>query len=152
VSPSEKLHAPPVIIGKIANLTNAPPFELGDSGNRNSQQPDDIDMDSNPGMDLDQMNQSADRASALMKTLGHRDRLMILCQLAESEKSVGQIAELLEISQSPLSQHLSRMRKEGLVETRREAQTIYYSLKSGEAQRIVEVLYELFCAKDGCPA
>jgi DNA-binding transcriptional ArsR family regulator len=101
-------------------------------------------------IDLNQMSQSADRASSLMKTLGHRDRLMILCHLAEGEKSVGQIAELLEISQSPLSQHLSRMRKENLVETRREAQTIYYSLKSGEASRIVEVLYELFCASEGC--
>src|SRR5210317_241563 len=101
-------------------------------------------------IDLNQMSQSADRASSLMKTLGHRDRLMILCHLAEGEKSVGQIAELLEISQSPLSQHLSRMRKEDLVDTRREAQTIYYSLKSGEASRIVEVLYELFCSPEGC--
>jgi len=101
-------------------------------------------------LDLKQMAQSALRASALMKTLGHKDRLMILCHLAEGEKSVGQIADLLEIPQSPLSQHLSRMRKEGLVNTRREAQTIYYSLKSGEASRIVEVLYELFCENDGC--
>lgn len=107
-------------------------------------------MKNEPDFDLEQMSQSAGRASALMKTLGHRDRLMILCHLAGGEKSVGQIAELLEISQSPLSQHLSRMRKEGLVETRREAQTIYYSLKSGEAARIVEVLYELFCEAKGC--
>ena len=109
-------------------------------------------MKNNAEIDLNQMAQSADRASALMKTLGHKDRLMILCQLADGEKSVGQIADLLEISQSPLSQHLSRMRKEGLVDTRREAQTIYYSLKSGEASRIVEVLYELFCAPEGCSA
>lgn len=101
-------------------------------------------------IDLQQMAQSADRASSLMKTLGHKDRLMILCHLAEGEKSVGQIAEILEISQSPLSQHLSRMRKEGLVDTRREAQTIFYSLKSGEASKIVEVLYDLFCASEGC--
>lgn len=107
-------------------------------------------MKQNEDMDLEQMAQSAGRASALMKTLGHKDRLMILCQLAGGEKSVGQIADLLEIPQSPLSQHLSRMRKEGLVNTRREAQTIFYSLKSGEASRIVEVLYELFCASDGC--
>lgn len=107
-------------------------------------------MDNHSEMDLKQMAQSADRASALMKTLGHKDRLMILCQLADGEKSVGQVADLLEIPQSPLSQHLSRMRNEGLVETRREAQTIYYSLKSGEASRIVEVLYELFCESDGC--
>jgi DNA-binding transcriptional ArsR family regulator len=107
-------------------------------------------MEHNADIDLKQMAQSADRASRLMKTLGHRDRLMILCHLADGEKSVGQIADLLEISQSPLSQHLSRMRKEELVDTRREAQTIYYSLKSGEASKIVEVLYELFCAPDGC--
>ena len=107
-------------------------------------------MEHNADIDLKQMAKSASRASGLMKTLGHKDRLMILCHLAEGEKSVGQIADLLEISQSPLSQHLSRMRKEGLVETRRQAQTIYYSLKSGEASRIVEVLYELFCAPEGC--
>ena len=101
-------------------------------------------------IDLKRMAQSADRASALMKTLGHRDRLMILCHLADGEKSVGQIADLLDISQSPLSQHLSRMRKEDLVDTRREAQTIFYSLKSGKAVRIVEVLYELFCASEEC--
>jgi DNA-binding transcriptional ArsR family regulator len=107
-------------------------------------------MKNDAEIDLKQMANSANRASALMKTLGHKDRLMILCHLADGEKSVGQIAELLQIPQSPLSQHLSRMRKEGLVETRREAQTIFYSLKSGEAARIVEVLYELFCASDGC--
>ena len=107
-------------------------------------------MEHDAEIDLNQMAQSATRASALMKTLGHKDRLMILCHLAAGEKSVGQIADLLEIPQSPLSQHLSRMRKEGLVDTRREAQTIFYSLKSGEASRIVEVLYELYCAPEGC--
>ena len=107
-------------------------------------------MEHDAEIDLNQMAQSATRASALMKTLGHKDRLMILCHLAAGEKSVGQIADLLEIPQSPLSQHLSRMRKEGLVDTRREAQTIFYSLKSGESSRIVEVLYELFCAPEGC--
>jgi len=107
-------------------------------------------MEQNSEFDLEQMAESANRASSLMKTLGHKDRLMILCHLAGGEKSVGQIADLLEISQSPLSQHLSRMRKEDLVDTRREAQTIYYTLKSGEASRIVEVLYELFCEPEGC--
>ena len=108
-------------------------------------------MEQNGEIDMEEMADSASRASSLMKTLGHKDRLMILCLLANGEKSVGEIANLLEISQSPLSQHLSRMRKEELVATRREAQTIYYSLKSGEASRIVELLYELFCAPEGCP-
>jgi DNA-binding transcriptional ArsR family regulator len=107
-------------------------------------------MEQHEKMDLHQMAESAGRASRLMKTLGHKDRLMILCQLADGEKSVGQIADLLEIPQSPLSQHLSRMRKEGLVDTRRQAQTIYYSLKSGEASRIVNLLYDLFCTPEGC--
>ena len=107
-------------------------------------------MEQHDAFDAKQMAESATRASALMKTLGHKDRLMILCQLAGGEKSVGQIAGLLEISQSPLSQHLSRMRNEGLVNTRREAQTIYYSLKSGEASRIIEVLYELYCDPQAC--
>ena len=104
-------------------------------------------MEHNADLDLNQMAQSADRASSLMKTLGHKDRLMILCHLADGEKSVGQIADLLQLSQSPLSQHLSRMRKEGLVNTRREAQTIYYSVASGEAARFVELMHELYCSE-----
>lgn len=97
---------------------------------------------------LEQMKQSADRASALMKTLGHSGRLMILCQLAAGEKSVGELSKLLDIPQSPLSQHLSRMRHERLVATRKDAQTVYYSLKSGEAAQIIECLYGMFCAAD----
>lgn len=96
--------------------------------------------------DLVGMKQSAEKASALMKTLGHQGRLMILCQLATGEKSVGELARLLDIPQSPLSQHLSRMRNEGLVQPRRNAQTVYYSLKSDEAGKIIECLYNLYCA------
>jgi len=98
--------------------------------------------------DLDQMTAAADRASSLMKTLGHKGRLMVLCQLASGEKSVGELSEALDIPQSPLSQHLSRMRKEGLVGTRRDAQTIFYSLEADDAAKIIECLYGLYCAKD----
>ena len=98
--------------------------------------------------DMEQMSVAADKASALMKTLGHKGRLMILCQLATGEKSVGELARSLDIPQSPLSQHLSRMRKEGLVGTRREAQTIFYSLKADEVGKIIECLYSLYCAVD----
>ncbi len=98
--------------------------------------------------DLAQMTKAADKASALMKTLGHRGRLMVLCQLANGEKSVGELSESLGIPQSPLSQHLSRMRKEGLVGTRREAQTIFYSLIADDAGKIIECLYGLYCAPD----
>ncbi len=96
--------------------------------------------------DMEQMNEAADKASALMRTLGHKGRLLILCQLASGEKSVGELSESLDIPQSPLSQHLSRMRKEGLVQTRRQAQSIYYSLKADEAGKIIECLYGLYCA------
>ena len=105
-------------------------------------------MGSTDNIDLEQMQHAADQASTLMKTLGHRGRLMVLCQLATGEKSVGELAGLLDIQQSPLSQHLSRMRHEGLVATRREAQTIYYSLRSDEAGKIIECLYGLYCASD----
>lgn len=92
---------------------------------------------------------AAQRASELMKTLSHKDRLMVLCHLISGEKSVGELARLLEIPQSPLSQHLARMRKESLVRTRREAQTIYYSIASHEATRMVEAMHELFCQPRG---
>ena len=88
---------------------------------------------------------AAGKASELMKTLGHRDRLMVLCHLTAGERSVGELASLLEIPQSPLSQHLARMRKEQLVKTRREAQTIYYSIASEEAARIVALMHEMYC-------
>ena len=91
------------------------------------------------------MARAATRASDLMKTLGHKDRLMILCYLVEGEKSVGELAQLLSIPQSPLSQHLARMRQESLVKTRREAQTIYYSIDSPEVERLVGVMHDLYC-------
>jgi DNA-binding transcriptional ArsR family regulator len=98
--------------------------------------------------DMEQMYEAADKASALMRTLGHKGRLLILCQLAGGEKSVGELSDSLNIPQSPLSQHLSRMRKEGLVETRRQAQSIYYSVKADEVGRIIDCLYGLYCADD----
>lgn len=99
-------------------------------------------------IDPRRMATAAQRASELMKTLGHKDRLMVLCHLSSGEKSVGELASLLDIPQSPLSQHLARMRKEHLVKTRREAQTIYYSVASGEAARIVALMHELYCSED----
>jgi ArsR family transcriptional regulator len=100
-------------------------------------------------IDPEQMASAAAQASELMRTLGHKDRLMILCHLISGEKSVGGLADLLEIPQSPLSQHLARMRKENLVTTRREAQTIFYSIASEEATRMVELMHELFCSESG---
>ena len=97
-------------------------------------------------MDLDTMQASATRASDMLKLLGHPHRLMVLCELKMGEKSVSELAKSVGVSQSPLSQHLARMRYEDVVETRREGQTVFYSLKEGEASSLIEALYDIFCA------
>ena len=96
-------------------------------------------------MDLDKMKQSAKTATDMLKLLGHPDRLMVLCQLKAGEQSVGELSKSLGIKQSPLSQHLARMRYEGVVESRRDAQTVYYSISGTKVTKIVGVLYDLYC-------
>lgn len=98
------------------------------------------------GMDLELMQTNATKASELMKLLGHPHRLMILCELNQGECSVGELSERIGINQSPLSQHLARMRHEGVVDSRREAQTVYYSLAGEEVAAVISLLYELYCA------
>jgi DNA-binding transcriptional ArsR family regulator len=98
-------------------------------------------------MDTADLEASARRASALLKAMANERRLMILCHLAQGEKSVGQLEQLISLSQSALSQHLARLRRDNLVLTRREAQTIYYSLVGREAKAIMETLYGLYCAE-----
>ncbi len=97
---------------------------------------------------VEKMRAEAERASSLMKVLGHPGRLMVLCHLSEGEMSVGEIAESLQMSQSALSQHLARMRAEGLVETRRESQTVFYRLADGDVRRVIENIYEIYCPID----
>lgn len=92
----------------------------------------------------------AANAARLLKALSHETRLLILCHLIENELTVGQINERVEGSQSVISQHLAVLRRDDLVKTRREAQTIYYSLKGAKTGRLLEVLHELFCS--GVPA
>ena len=77
--------------------------------------------------------------------MANKRRLLILCQLADGEKSVGELEALVNLSQSALSQHLAILRRHGLVQTRRRAQSIYYSLASAEAAGIMATLYELYC-------
>jgi DNA-binding transcriptional ArsR family regulator len=96
-------------------------------------------------LNIKEMAKSAAAASALMRALGHEKRLLILCHLAKGELSVGALAERLDLAQSPLSQHLARLRHDGLVDTRREAQTIYYSLGSPEAAKVIKLLYKTYC-------
>ena len=91
------------------------------------------------------MQRAAANASRLMKSLSSENRLMILCQLAEGEKSVGALAASLRLRHAAVSQQLALLRKDGLVATRRDGQTIHYSLRGTAARRVIGLLYELYC-------
>lgn len=87
-------------------------------------------------------------AAAFIKALANEHRLLVLCHLADGEKSVTELESLLNIRQSTLSQQLARLRAEKFVTTRRDARHIYYSLASEEAREIIQLLYRLFCNRD----
>ena len=87
----------------------------------------------------------AREASGLLKTLGNEHRLLILCTLLEGERSVGDLVETIGLSQSALSQHLARLRRDGLVRTRRSSQTIYYRVAGAEAPAVLATLHSLYC-------
>ena len=90
--------------------------------------------------------QQAEQAASLLKALANESRLLVLCHLAESgELCVGQLQACVGLSQSALSQHLARLREAKVVKTRRESQTIYYSLANQGVKRLIDVLYELYC-------
>lgn len=95
--------------------------------------------------DVSQFEASAAEAARLLRALANERRLMILCQLAEGERSVGQIQPLVGLSQSALSQHLAVLRDEGIVAARREAQTVWYRIADPAALKVVGVLAEIFC-------
>lgn len=97
-------------------------------------------------INADAMQANADEAARLLKILANGQRLRVLCLLIGGELSVGQINERIDLSQSALSQHLAKLRDDGLVKTRRESQTIYYRLSSLPAQRIISSLHDIYCA------
>ncbi|WP_196138163.1 helix-turn-helix transcriptional regulator [Aliikangiella sp. G2MR2-5] len=92
------------------------------------------------------LREHADSATKQLKALANVNRLMILCILSEGELSVSELNEMIDLSQSALSQHLSKLRADDLVNTRRESQTIYYSLKEGVAKNIINTLHDFYCA------
>ena len=98
----------------------------------------------NEDIPLEQMQSNAQEACALLKAMSNETRLMILCQLLHGEKSAGELDTLTSLSQSALSQHLSVLRESGLVQTRRESQSIYYSIKGEKPLAIIDALYRLF--------
>ena len=100
--------------------------------------------------DMTDIEHKAAEAVSLLKALSNDKRLIIVCLLQKGEKNVGELEEIIGLSQSALSQHLARLRQDGIVKTRREAQTIYYSLNSPETECILECLCKILADKDGC--
>ena len=96
-------------------------------------------------MNMGELQARALRAAGLLKAMSNPVRLMVLCQLAESEKSVGDLEKVAAVSQSALSQHLALLRERGLVRSRREGQSIYYTLDGPEAPALLAALYEVYC-------
>jgi DNA-binding transcriptional ArsR family regulator len=94
------------------------------------------------------MRRHAGSASRLVRSLANPHRLLVLCALSAGELSVGELNRRVPLSQSALSQHLAVLRGEGLVRTRREAQTIYYAVEDGPAMEIVRLLHRTYCGKD----
>jgi DNA-binding transcriptional ArsR family regulator len=95
--------------------------------------------------DIDVLMEQARKAGDLLKALSHESRLLILCILVESEKSVSELEELLSMPQAAVSQQLARLRFDRLVQTRREGRMVYYSIANEEVAQLVELLYQFFC-------
>ena len=97
-------------------------------------------------MNIAQLEANAERAASLLKSMGSPRRLLILCQLVDGEKSVGELEKAVGLSQSALSQHLAVLRHKGYVSTRRAGQMIFYSLSGDEARAILQSLHGLYCS------
>jgi DNA-binding transcriptional ArsR family regulator len=100
-----------------------------------------------PGTELpmERMQAYADEAIATLKAMASRNRLMLLCQLIPGERSVGELAQALGLAQSVVSQHLSLLRRDGVVSGRREAQSIYYRISDARVQALMQTLFDQFC-------
>ncbi len=95
--------------------------------------------------ELHTMMQKARKASDFLKALAHENRLVILCLLAERDRTVTELEELLELSQATVSQQLARLRHEGLVEARRDGRAVTYSLPDDTTRRFIQAIYDKFC-------
>ena len=95
--------------------------------------------------ELDQLMRKARTASDFLKALSHENRLLLLCLLAEGERSVTELENILSLRQPTVSQQLARLRFDGMVTTRREGKAIYYSLASDDVRRMISVIYDIFC-------
>lgn len=100
---------------------------------------------------MDLLKRKADEAALMLSSMANAKRLLVLCHLVDGERSVGDLAEIVGLSPAALSQHLAKMRALNLVATRREAQTIYYSLASAEVREVLQTLYKIYCAPACAP-
>lgn len=107
----------------------------------------DLEIQKPASFDADAMHVAAKAASSLMKLMANPDRLLLLCQLTQNEKSVGELESLTGIQQPTLSQQLTVLRAAKLVSTRRDGKNIYYSIASDSAMKVMQVLYQEFCKK-----
>ena len=98
--------------------------------------------------DMDRMAENARTATDFLKALAHEGRLMILCYLVTGERCVTELEDLLSARQPAVSQQLARLRMEGLVDTRREGKTVYYSISDAQTKKTVEFLYGMFCGRN----
>lgn len=102
-------------------------------------------------LDMRNMRAAADEAASLLRTLGNPDRLLLLCQLSQGERSVGELESLLGLRQPSLSQQLAVLRNENLVQTRREGKRIFYSIAEPRLLVLLGTLYELYCPAAAAP-
>jgi len=98
---------------------------------------------------LDRMMDNARLASEFLKALSHETRLLLLCLLSEKERSVTDLENSLSLRQPTISQQLARLRLDGLVTTRRDGKTVYYSIADDDIKRVIALLYEIFCKDKG---
>lgn len=96
-------------------------------------------------MNVEDVKAKAGEAADFLKSMANDRRLVVLCELVKGERTVGELEAVADLSQSALSQHLARLREAGVVKTRRESQTIYYSLANQGVKRLIDVLYDLYC-------
>lgn len=99
-------------------------------------------------MDVKEVERNIEVAVNLLKALSNEKRLLIICALYKGEKSVGELEEIVGLSQSALSQHLARLRRDGLVNTRRNAQTIFYSMNDRATEAVLKCLYDIYSPEE----
>lgn len=96
-------------------------------------------------MELEDIKERATEVTALLKTMAHPERLIVLCQLVDGEVGAGKLQESSALSQSAFSQHLSVLRKHNLVKVRKESQLVFYSLADGRVEALIASFYDIFC-------